>query len=137
MTPKAILDIKADLLNGLITWDSAREKLHIFFSKRKPWHTKEWKLTRAEIIGSCCQQCGSESKPLVIQHFSHGFFSNPTTEDECITYIKDIETYFSMADTETWCRRCAYKMDRLGLKMCPSCSRYYHFGYGPLCWDCD
>lgn len=37
----------------------------------KPWHTKEWIEKRAQIIKDACEQCGSEEKPLVIQHFRH------------------------------------------------------------------
>ncbi|OLS29420.1 MAG: hypothetical protein HeimC2_00500 [Candidatus Heimdallarchaeota archaeon LC_2] len=37
----------------------------------KPWQTKRWREMRKRTIGDSCTQCGSEKKPLVIQHLNH------------------------------------------------------------------
>jgi len=37
-------------------------------SKTKMWGSFWWKKERSKVIGNCCEQCGSERKPLVLQH---------------------------------------------------------------------
>ncbi len=37
----------------------------------KPWQTKRWRETRARLIKDECSQCGSEKKPMVLQHLWH------------------------------------------------------------------
>lgn len=61
-------EIKNQFDAGLITWQQALELLK---KATKPWQTSQWKNRRAEILGECCQTCGSREPPLVIQHRWH------------------------------------------------------------------
>lgn len=49
---------------------SAREAATLLGDSKikKPWHTKEWRVLRASLLGDECTQCGSQDKPFVLQH---------------------------------------------------------------------
>lgn len=49
---------------------SAREAANLLGDSKikKPWHTKEWRILRASLLGDDCTQCGSKEKPFVLQH---------------------------------------------------------------------
>lgn len=53
------------LLANEITWEEA---LQAYYDQGDPWRSKFWKEKRQEIIGSSCEQCGSEEPPFVLQH---------------------------------------------------------------------
>jgi hypothetical protein len=40
-------------------------------SLNKPWHSKEWKEKRNLLLGSQCENCGTATPPLVLQHTWH------------------------------------------------------------------
>lgn len=60
-----ILNIKHKLLNDEINFSEA---LNLIKKLPKPWHTEEWKSKRDKILKGDCEQCGSDSPPMVAQH---------------------------------------------------------------------
>lgn len=57
------------LLNNEITATEAGGA--IYSSTTKSWQQKEWEAMRSENIKVSCEQCGSQSEPLVLQHTWH------------------------------------------------------------------
>ena len=61
-----------DLLKKVITnevnWKDVRK---IIRSLKKPWQTKEWKEKRKLLLASQCENCGTTTPPLVLQHTWH------------------------------------------------------------------
>ena len=61
-------DLLQKVLSNEINWKDA---LTIIQPTRKPWHTKEWKEKRRILLASQCQNCGTTTPPLVLQHTWH------------------------------------------------------------------
>jgi len=57
--------IEHDLIEGIISYKEAAPL--VFDSRKKPYHTKEWKEQRDKIIKDSCEQCGS-NEVLTLQH---------------------------------------------------------------------
>lgn len=68
--PEKVITIREKLIADEITWSEALEQLKII-AKKKPWHYKEWKEERQEVIQDCCSSCGSKSEIMVLQHLHH------------------------------------------------------------------
>jgi hypothetical protein len=51
-----------------INW---REALDVITALKKPWHTKEWKEQRKILLAAQCENCGTSTPPLVLQHTWH------------------------------------------------------------------
>lgn len=56
------------VLSNEVSWKDA---LQLMQPTRKPWHTKEWKEKRKVLLASQCQNCGTTTPPLVLQHTWH------------------------------------------------------------------
>jgi ssDNA-binding Zn-finger/Zn-ribbon topoisomerase 1 len=56
------------VLSDDINWKDA---LKVIQRTRKPWHTREWKERRKLLLASRCQNCGTTTPPLVLQHTWH------------------------------------------------------------------
>ncbi len=56
------------VISNDIRWNDA---LKIIQSARRPWYTKEWKEQRKILLGLQCQNCGTTTPPLVLQHTWH------------------------------------------------------------------
>ncbi|NQY89899.1 MAG: hypothetical protein HRT51_19585 [Colwellia sp.] len=69
--PPHLVEIKTQLNDDQITWQEAIDNLRAFTEKKKPWHTKEWKITRQEKIQDLCVQCGDGDNIMVLQHLWH------------------------------------------------------------------
>jgi len=63
---KKYIKIKDDLSSDKIDYKTAFEKIKSF---PKPWHTEHWKNNRTKHLKELCENCGSNEKPLVIQHY--------------------------------------------------------------------
>lgn len=69
-----ILEIERALLDDMIGWEEARAEIVRIPERKKlkkPWQRKQWQRERDALIGDRCTQCGSEKKPLVLQHLWH------------------------------------------------------------------
>lgn len=56
------------VISNEVNWKDA---LNIISSLKKPWHTKEWKEQRKVLLASQCENCGTTTPPLVLQHTWH------------------------------------------------------------------
>lgn len=61
--------IEQALRNRKITYEETSKK--IYGSTTKPWQTAEWKEKRKLLIKDCCEQCGNNEGPMVLQHLWH------------------------------------------------------------------
>jgi hypothetical protein len=50
--------------------------------------------------------------------------------------IEEHLRYVSLEDTQTYCKRCAYKADMLGKVLCRVCGEHYHAEKYPTCFRC-
>ncbi|SFD00773.1 hypothetical protein SAMN05421780_11914 [Flexibacter flexilis DSM 6793] len=60
-----LLAIKELLINDLISYEQALRRL---WQLPKPWTTKHWEKMRSIHLKDACENCGSTTQPLVIQH---------------------------------------------------------------------
>lgn len=65
-----LLEIKRRVVNEALAWRLAIVEISAILSKSKPWRSKAWAEKRKKVLLLRCEQCGSEEKPLVIQHIS-------------------------------------------------------------------
>lgn len=67
--PVHIREIRQQLLIDEISWSEALNSLKAANTK-KPWHSKEWKLERDQLIKDSCAQCGDSDtdSTMVLQH---------------------------------------------------------------------
>lgn len=56
------------VISNEVNWKDA---LNIISALKKPWYTKEWKEQRKVLLASQCENCGSTTPPLVLQHTWH------------------------------------------------------------------
>jgi hypothetical protein len=56
------------VLSNEVNWKDA---LQLIQPTRKLWYTKEWKEKRKLLLASQCQNCGTTTPPLVLQHTWH------------------------------------------------------------------
>jgi translation elongation factor EF-G len=74
------LSYHIDSMEGLLEIENAlmHDRVHyqevanlIFDKAQKPWHTKEWKSLRDNLIKDHCEQCSTNEGIMVLQHFWH------------------------------------------------------------------
>jgi hypothetical protein len=152
MTSEKLIDLKNKLVNNEI---STEEALDILYTKKtRSWHTKEWKTLRDKILKDACEQCGS-TEVLTIQHIWHprdyktmrsdilqkynterGHNPYDIEREIAFTIIDESLRYNSLADTKTFCNRCAFMWDEKGMDLCPVCKTNYKKFYHSMCMDC-
>lgn len=66
--PIHIKEIRRQLLSDEISWSDALNSLKT--TNKKPWHSKEWKHERDNLIKDSCAQCGESdtNSTMVLQH---------------------------------------------------------------------
>jgi len=57
-----------DVLSNAVNW---KEALKIISALKKPWYSKEWKEQRKVLLAPQCENCGTTTPPLVLQHTWH------------------------------------------------------------------
>lgn len=123
---------------------SATETVDILATSKlqKPWHTKEWRELRNKLLKESCTQCGSDKKPLVLQHTWHPRklseiiknvkreYNTDLPDDEYIfkkalsEAFTEHDRYLTCDDTTTFCRKCAFLWDQKNKKLCLQCKSY-------------
>ena len=90
---------------------------------RKARQSKEWRDKRKELLGECCELCGSK-EILALHHFDNDSY-------------RDIKTYKTLADKKvvTLCKRCHFALHH-GMDICPKCKKKYKQFRFPTCYGC-
>lgn len=91
------LAIKEELKSDKIDYKEAFEKLK---SLPKPWHTSYWKKMRDLHLKDKCEKCGSNEKPLVIQHYKQPEKFREVKNKFGEEYIEKFKNIFSEMITE-------------------------------------
>lgn len=94
---KKYIAIKDDLLSDKIDYKTAFEKIK---SLPKPWKTDHWKVLRNEHLKEQCENCGSDEKPLVIQHYKQPEKFRNVRYKVSSEYVEKFKTSFSDLVTE-------------------------------------
>ena len=120
---------------------------------KNPWHSAQWKQMREEVLSDKCDQCGATDRTLVAQHTWHptpyaqvkrevaSSLGLPENHPKVNTkayeiYQSNHERYMSGADVITYCDKCAYMWDKLGMKLCSECKDKYHLFKYKSCKRC-
>jgi len=61
-------DLLKSVMTNEVNWKDARKIIQSF---KKPWQTQEWKEKRKILLASQCENCGTTTPPLVLQHTWH------------------------------------------------------------------
>ena len=53
-----------------------------------------------------------------------------------IIAIKHFIEYISLKNTQTYCKKCAFLLDKKGLILCSECKKNYHSFFYEQCYEC-
>lgn len=114
-------DVKILLENGELSSQDVIELMGILTYNYKSWRSQWWKDNQIGKIGLQCTQCGSQEKPLVLQHFFHprkfmDIYSN--YRNEAFAFWKEQKSLPELSTIEIL-------SERDGCPKCCSTSIYY------------
>lgn len=136
--PTHINEIRDQLLSDQISWCDALKSLQEGTAKKKPWHYKEWKQERNELIKDSCVQCGHGDGQMVLQHLWH-----PRKFDVIIEQLAKTKLEANAVLKEQYIKELLESSDELNnfpigeRECCPKCeSTNVRFRKASDEWDC-